>query len=364
MQRFSPSLFIMQSMTERHMNRHGRLLALLPILLLVPGPSTLAFELGDAQRLATLLENTAYRPSAMEVERDYLAPASPALSALLGQGEGPAAARQGETLQRALSEQRFAYRHAVTLCLPVAEQLGGELTRWQAEVGQWVAPDTLSGAELAPGGTPSRYSDLVPEPADHVPVHLVFGDGLSGGTVRAGHIVLALEVLCRFATDPESAARVLEAAVRHETVHVHQLRLQRPEVVNSLLRQALIEGLADWVTAAQMDGQVPQEAVRKAYGERHEGALWQAFRPVMNSKALGHWMYGPGAGEQPADLGYWLGKRIVAAYLRNAPDRGQAIDELMHLEDPARILQVSRYAPGASPAVPAHATPPGDSAPR
>lgn len=296
------------------------------LLWLVVADTVAQVQLDDAERFARLMAQTAYRPSKLELQREVLTPASTAFRGLLSR-EGIAASQ----LHDALVTRRFAYRHAIELCLPAMQRISGQIEPWLA-----------MGAE--PGA--SR-------------VIAVFGGGTTGGLVYEDQVVIALEVLCRFAGSPASAEQVLEAAIRHEAVHVVQLRRQNVSAKNSLLRQALIEGLADWASMRQLGKIPPQARERNAFGQEHEARLWQDFRARMYGPNLGHWMYGPGRPGEPADLGYWIGSQIVSAYMAQAGEEGPAMDALLLLESPAEILQRSGY----NPVTPMEGTVPGSNHP-
>ncbi len=271
----------------------------------------------DAERMARLLSGTAYRPSASELRRRYVDAGSSALVAFLARDDADA-----HDLAAAVGARRGEYRRAVARCLPAARALTPRL------------PEILRGL----AGSLGRRA--VPS------VHFVFGDGRSAGTVVAGDVVLALEVVCRFDGPNADMAELLEAFVLHEAVHFYQLRAQRPGLADSLLRQAMIEGFADLVAGERLGRALPQEAERARYGRRHEARLWSEFRRGMDGQSLGHWMYGPGRDGEPPDLGYWIGKRISAAYLAASSDRDTALQELLELVSPRDLLQASGY-PGA-----------------
>lgn len=299
---------------------------------LFAAPVTAQVQLEDAERFVALLEQTAYRPSVTEIEREYLAPASPGLQGLLHRSHSGAV-----ELHAAISDQRFAYRHAIELCLPAMQGMAGRVDSWLAEV------TTALG---------------LPEGEGQVEVVALFGAGASGGIVANDRIVIALEVQCRFADSPQLAEQVLEAAIRHEAVHVHQLRRQQAAARNSLLRQALIEGLADWLSFRQMGDVPPHAEARSIYGSNNEARLWQTFQKDMNGDLLGHWMYGPGRSGEPADLAYWIGSQIIAAFMDQAVLQAGSVDSssaasaeksaletLLLLESPESILQASAYNP-------------------
>lgn len=282
----------------------------------VPGPAWGAGPLEDAERFVNLLEDTAWRPSATELDRRYLSPGSAGLRGFVTtRAGGP------EGLRRALETLRGDYRRAVTHCLPAARQLADRLPQVQARVG------ALLRVEEAP------------------PVRFLFGAGRSAGTVLAGEVLLALEVVCREWDGMAPVEALLEAYLVHELVHAHQLPLQSSAHRDSLLRQSLIEGFADYVTARLLGDPGPQERRRAAFAARREAALWADFARDMHGLSLERWMYGPGRPGEPADLGYWLGKRVSEAYVDTAPDSSRALRDLLVLADPERILEASGYAP-------------------
>ena len=65
----------------------------------------------------------------------------------------------------------------------------------------------------------------------------------------------------------------------------------------------------------------------------------------MNGTDLSHWLYQgdkvpPGV---PADLGYYIGRRICEAYYKRAKDKKRAIREIVEMRDATKILQGSQY---------------------
>jgi hypothetical protein len=286
-------------------------------LLAAAGPLSADGGLEDAERFARLLTDTAYRPSSRELEDRYLAPGSPALRRFGANRIGG-----GYALRKAIEGDPAGYRRAVDRCLPAARSMSPRIPEWLAAV------ERVLG--LAGDGPRPR-------------VTLLFGAGRSGGTVQGEDLVIALEVACRFDGETIDPEGTLAAFLVHEAVHYHQFRRQRVDGRDSLLRQALIEGYADHVTREVL-GRVPKaQRARARYGEAHEGRLWQAFQADMAGTALGSWMYGPGPGDAPADLAYWLGLRISEAYLSRADDPARARRDLLELQDPFVLLALSGY---------------------
>jgi len=321
----------MGPVAERILNRRrvpgvALTLVLFALAFAPAAPAGIATPTADAERFAVLLEATAWRPSVRELDNRYLASGSRALAAFDASRIGGAA-----VLAESLSVLRPDYRRAVAHCLPAARALAPRLPALLDRVGQYL-------------GRPAT-----PE------VRFLFGAGRSAGTVEDGTVVLALEVVCRFLDGAASAEALLEDFVVHEVVHVHQLATQVPGRRDSLLRQAMIEGFADYV-AGEVLGRVPvQERERARYGRTHEKTLWAEFAADMSGTNLGAWMYGPGAGDRPPDLGYWIGKRICSAYVRASDDPRQALRDLLLLASPGELLEASGY-DGAAPRTPGDGT--------
>jgi len=57
------------------------------------------------------------------------------------------------------------------------------------------------------------------------------------------------------------------------------------------------------------------------------------------------WLYNS-TPEKPADLGYWVGYRIVKSYYQRSPDKRQAIREILQMTDPKGFLAKSGWHPG------------------
>ena len=271
--------------------------------------------LTDAERFAALLDQPGL-PSAAALQAAYLDPGSPGVRIFT-----PHRIRNASNLAAVIAAEPQAYRRAVQLCLPVARQLQDEAAR----IG-------------------SRISALLGATAP-APAYVVLGAGNSGGTADAEGLVLGLEVICREAKDRQDAEQLLKGFVAHELVHVHQERAGTPQSTSDLLRQSLVEGFADYVMTLAAGGTSGAEGERRRYGQAHEPALWREFRAAMDrGQGFAGWLYSPAtAPGRPPDMGYWIGMRICEAYVARAADRAQALQTLLQLRDPRRILRDSGY---------------------
>ncbi|MEM1057321.1 MAG: DUF2268 domain-containing putative Zn-dependent protease [Bacteroidota bacterium] len=128
--------------------------------------------------------------------------------------------------------------------------------------------------------------------------------------------------------------------VAHELVHYQQ---HYPDSVRTLLSQSIREGAAD-VIAEIISGQHVNAHVH-AWADPREPELWAEFRERMHGDEFTGWLYGGDREEgRPADLGYWMGYKIVRAYYDRAEDKRAAIREILTIEDFGAFLAQSGYA--------------------
>lgn len=137
----------------------------------------------------------------------------------------------------------------------------------------------------------------------------------------------------------------------HETVHVqnalkvgmeeYQAALGGPKAC--LLSLSLREGVAYYFTLRSTGVHTHKKAYD--YYLKNEKALWERFSQDMNKRALNGWMFEkPEDPDQPVDLGYVIGARIVEAYYDKAQDKAQAAEEILSIIDFQDFLKKSGYA--------------------
>ena len=178
------------------------------------------------------------------------------------------------------------------------------------------------------------------------PVTIAIGRGkpVAVGAPDTG-IQVGLEALC--ATDwlnPDVEDRIVYV-LAHEYVHVQQVRAQamsekeRPTV----LEISLIEGIAEFVGELTAGEVAYSRNAAAAAG--HELEIETRFAADLDKTDLSDWAYNA-TPETPGDLGYWVGYRIAKAYYRNAPDKRQALREILEMDDAKAFLARSGWYPG------------------
>lgn len=72
-----------------------------------------------------------------------------------------------------------------------------------------------------------------------------------------------------------------------------------------------------------------------------------AFLADIDKRDLSDWFYN-GTLDEPGDLGYWVGYRIVKAYYDRAPDKARAVRDILEMTDAKAFLAESGWRPGAA----------------
>lgn len=197
----------------------------------------------------------------------------------------------------------------------------------------------------------ARMKALYP-PTFFPQVSFVVGHFRSGGTATANGLVIGAEVYCRapgvdlgeFGPRDLELFRPVEelpSVVVHELVHFQQTGGGTP----SLLRQALVEGTADFI-ATLVCPDLPEPAYR-TWGDAHEREVWARFVQAMDGTDCRDWIANNDRArpDWPAALGYYVGFRIARAYHAQAADKRAALADLLRLRDPKALLKASGYDP-------------------
>lgn len=265
---------------------------------------------------------------AARLRQGYLEPGTAGLRALLPRGEDAAGALLG-----ALQVHRDYYASIWAESLHVIRTLPARL-------------ETVL----------ERLSDLFPElEADLYVVMGAFGrGGTLGREVGRRFAVIGLEFFCggpHAATSSLSpwqrtvlhSADALPGVVAHELIHTLQPEMRVEEL--TLLQAVLAEGTAEYL-GRLVSGETVHARLHE-YGLIHEGELKRRLQTDLDKgAALEGWLYqGEHAGDEPADLGYFLGARIVEAYHERHRDKANVLHDLLHSaqRDPGAFTRLSGY---------------------
>lgn len=178
---------------------------------------------------------------------------------------------------------------------------------------------------------------LIPRAA-FPPVYFFVGLWRAGGEASgAGLLISVIE------------PRNLVPLVTHEAVHYQQALAQGLEQYQSiygpqksLLALAIREGTADFIADLASGGHTSEGAL--AYVLAHEAELWQRFATEMHGADTGEWMWvRPEDAEQPQDVGYAIGYRIVQSFYDRSDDKAAAIQTILAVTDYEALLRSSGY---------------------
>ncbi len=259
------------------------------------------------------------RPSADQLEAEYLA-------------KGSSSLREFAQLRRVTGKR-------------IAERIRSEPALYeQARECLHVLPAVVRRLQVAL----AKLSALYPK-AEYPPVAIVVGRGRPVGIVNPSGVTIGLEALC--AADfmnPDLEDRFVHV-IAHEYAHTQQLAaLDAPEPGDpraTVLRRSLVEGAAEFV-AELISGSVGNS--RHAEWTRgRELEIETAFVKDMHKTDLSAWTDNYRAGsDEPYDLGYWVGYRIVKTYYQQASDKRGALERILRMQDPDALLHESGWQPG------------------
>ncbi len=180
-------------------------------------------------------------------------------------------------------------------------------------------------------------------------VYFLIGKMNSGGTVTPKMLLIGAEMYGKTDNFPVSELSDwhkqvlrpiddLPAIVAHELTHFEQ----RYPVMNSLLAKAIQEGGADFIGELISGKSINSHL--KEYGRTHEPDLWEQFRKEMDKPDTSKWLYNSGtSNDRPADLGYYIGYRIVEAYYKRVANSEQAVKDILNIASFEQFLEASRY---------------------
>ncbi|MBB4805341.1 uncharacterized protein YjaZ [Chryseobacterium defluvii] len=162
------------------------------------------------------------------------------------------------------------------------------------------------------------------------PVYFVYGRFNSGGTVSGDGIIIGTEML----KDLDG----ITGLIAHELIHFQQNNKGN----NSLLKQSLVEGSADFVSELASGENISNPHFQ--YGETHAEKLYREFTSRLKNDDYQDWLYGTsGKDDRPNDLGYWMGYKIAEAYFNKQADKHKAVHDILNIENPLLFLKESGF---------------------
>lgn len=191
-----------------------------------------------------------------------------------------------------------------------------------------------------------KLKDLYPE-AHLPPITIAISRGKPVGVGgRDTGVQIGLEALC--ATEwinPDIEDRFV-GVIMHEYAHVQQAapfsELDNATVLSASLEEGAAEFIAELTT-----GSIAYSYMSALVAGR-ETEIEEAFAEDIDKTDLSDWLYNS-TPEKPADLGYWVGYRIVKSYYQLADDKREALREIFEMTDAKEFLAQSGWQPGSEP---------------
>ncbi|MBD0365542.1 MAG: hypothetical protein ICV53_05490 [Flavisolibacter sp.] len=189
----------------------------------------------------------------------------------------------------------------------------------------------------------ARFKEIYP---NFKPFKVCFAIGIknTGGTVSNEYVLIGTEVTTatneKSFVESKDIIQKIKSIVAHECVHTQQKLHPDPAAIKcELLYKALKEGACDFIGEL-----VSGNPKKNEYGDKNEGKLWVEFKNELCNENIGNWLYnGSLVKGKPADLGYYIGYKIVEAYYKNAIDKKQAIVDIIEMVNPIQFLERSKY---------------------
>ena len=181
-------------------------------------------------------------------------------------------------------------------------------------------------------------------------VYFLIGKMSSGGTTSMHGLLIGTEMYGRTAETPMAELNDwlkqvirpiddLPAIVAHELIHIQQKSSGSPD---NLLAQSVNEGAADFL--GEMIAGKMINAHLHEYGNPREKELWEKFKQDMPVQHFANWLYNAGqTKDRPADLGYYIGYKIVECYYNRISDKKQAVKDILEVSNFEEFLRSSGY---------------------
>jgi len=272
----------------------------------------------DVDRFYRVYDEAHGQPTAEALQAGYLDPGSVGLQQYL-----VARIKSADKLQRAIAARPSDYAAARACIAPLAD----------------------TKARLP--AVFARFVEVYPA-ARIAPVTLLIGRDDTGGNTTPDGVIIGVEKTCGARWMGDDVGARFAHIIAHEMAHVQQPASQVETPGATLLFQALLEGGADFM-AELTSGDTINPQLRQ-WTRGHECAVEQAFEKDAPGTDLSRWMYnGVGTPDNPGDLGYWVGYRIVRTYYEHATDKQAAIATLLHVDNASapQFLKDSGWKPQA-----------------
>ncbi|ALN65587.1 hypothetical protein GLA29479_4757 [Lysobacter antibioticus] len=271
----------------------------------------------DVTRFYALYDATGGRPTVEQIDKDYLAKGT-----------------------RSLGE--FAKARRVT-AQSIADRLGKDAAVY-AKAKECLIK--LPAVKRRVASALDKLADVYPG-ARFPPVAIVVGRGRPVGMGDPNGLTIGLEALCSADfMNPDAEDRFVHV-IAHEYAHIQQTaptEFADGDPNATVLRVALAEGVAEFV--AELTSGNVGNGRHAEWTRGREAEIESAFVRAMDGTDSSAWFSNYRGPDEPYDLGYWVGYRIVKAYYLGSKDRKAALKHIIEMDDPKAFLAQSGWTPG------------------
>src|ERR1700678_468156 len=279
-----------------------------------PGP---VIQIEDVDRFYKVYDAAGGHPTADQLQHDYLDPGSDGLHNL-AKARNVTGARIADNIAK--HPEIYSDARQCMAALPRVRQRVGVALR--------------------------KLGRLYPE-ARFPPVTIAVGRGkpVGVGSPVTG-LQIGLEALCAVKWMDTNIEDRFVRIIAHEYIHVQQAAALSDDEHPTLLERSLIEGAAEFGAEllTGQPGEVTSPQMRAAT-QGHEKEIESAFLTDEESTDFSKWLDNSTYYNQ-ADLGYWVGYRIVKSYYQHDSDKRGALREIIEMTDPKAFLAKSGWFPG------------------
>ena len=159
---------------------------------------------------------------------------------------------------------------------------------------------------------------------------MLIGIGIFGGQVPVHDVLIGAEVIVHEKKDWAIHY------VLHEFTHSQQ-KLGNYSLLAASVEEGTCDFVSELVNQKELTEIYPKDYM--GFGNKNEVAVWDTFKLHINCNTKGkffNFLYGSTGvkinGKYMTDLGYFMGYKIAKAYYQNAPDKKQALSEIISLD--------------------------------
>jgi hypothetical protein len=198
-----------------------------------------------------------------------------------------------------------------------------------------------------------KLEDIYPK-TNFFNVYFLIGAMSAGGRISNNGLLIAVEMFSKDQdTDLGQLNQWHQQVVRnkeylpsitvHEFIHMQQKRLN----YQSVLEKSISEGMADFIAFHLLNNRPFMNEHLHSYGNPVEEQIWNEFNNQKEMKYQNtEWLYTGKTTSQghPADMGYYVGFKILESYSSNFDSIEDAIIAMLSATDYKKIFKDSNYA--------------------